>query len=462
MVSGFLGDAARTRTGRWFLAGVVCACMGLADGKGQEASEEMAGIGAFHSFTDKQGRNLKARVVSVASDRKSMVIADESGATFPLEITKLSLDDQQYLKKWIATQPMLSNFRLRVDIEKISAKTSERVKSGNYRMVSEYPAYRIKVTNLSRDSLENAVVEYYIVKREKVRIYEDSETGNLTYGNTFKQDDPPETITEIKKLESLGYNREIVVETNPMTVDQVYYEGSQPYVEDVLLGMVVQVRDDFGNVLGEYRSADSGFKEKIWDRLKGEATWEPANTSAASSSNEIEPTPSPATKPSKRLLTEWPDVLEQGNYLKTRKVPDVSGKKVRITATVELDGPEATGTIVAMGGKNRGFGLCIADGDLQFLLRRFINEATSSKIRMPVTALPDRAFQVEAIYDDTNMSIAIDGEVRVSGPSIGLLDNQPFEGLSVGFDSETQSVGPNRPPDEFTGAIRDVRVEFED
>ena len=349
----------------------------------QDAPEPPKAAGAFHSFTDKQGRNLKARVVSVASDRKTMVIADESGQTFPLEITKLSLDDQQYLKDWIATQPMLSNYRLQVDIEKTSAKTSDRVKAGSYRMVTEYPAYQIKVTNLSRDSLENAVVEYFIVKREKVRIYTDSETGRLTYSSSYDRDDPPEKISEIQPLESLGYNRDAEIVTNPMKVDQVYYEGSQPYAEDVLLGMIVQIRDDFGNVIGEYRSADAGIKNANWDKLKGKAESGLSGINASSVPKK--------PRMDGRLLTTWPEdgVFAKGDYIKPGKIPSVIEQPVRVSAVVELDADDQ-GTIVALGGKNKGFALCVADGDLQFWLRRSDLERgpVNSRVRTAVSGLP--------------------------------------------------------------------------
>lgn len=415
-----------------------------------------APTGAFHSFTDKQGRNLKARVVSVASNRKTMVIADESGQTFPLEITKLSLDDQQHLKEWIATQPLLSNFRLQVDIEKTSAKTPERKKSGDYRMVTEYPAYRIKVTNLSRDSLENAVVEYFLVKRERVRIYTSKETGRLTH-SISDRNNPLEKISEIKPLESLGYNRDAELATNPIEVDRVYEEGNQPQVEDVLLGLVVQVRDDFGNVIGEYRSADPGIKAVNWNDLKTKAQEGLADMKSKPLAFQKKPSTG------RQELNSWPESFAKGDHIRPEKIPTMTEKAIRLSAVVEID-EGAEGTIIALGGKKKGFSLFVADGDLQFLLNRSDVEkgTVSSRVRTAVSSLASGEVKVEAYFDGEVMKLAVNGEQRTEGPSVGFLLSRPFEGLSVGFDSGTQTVGPKEAPFPFTGAIREVKVQIED
>ncbi len=416
----------------------------------QDSSSESAGVEMFHSFTDKQGRQLKARVVSVAKDRKSMVILDESGKTFALEITKLSLNAQQYLKQWIATQPSLAAFRLQVDVEKIRAKPQERFKDGEYLMVSEYSAYRIKLTNQSRETLENAEIEYSILRKERVRIYHDEESNEMKFSSASS----PYAKTEIRKLEPLGFNREVEVVTNGIKIDLVYHDDAKPDAEDILVGMVARVRDGTGNLLGEFRSGDSGIKEVKWESLKQYAAGGGATPDR----------PSTASDQTPRQVKEWAETYEGGDFVRLATIPSLIGKPVQISALIELGGLDETGTIVALGEGERGFSVFVADGYLQFWFRRksFTDQLLNSRIRLPVTAIPAGEFRLGVSYDAEKMAIEINGEKRVDGPSVGLLEKMPVEGFSVGYESGKASVGPKAPPHDFTGRISELQVTVGD
>ncbi|MFA6288876.1 MAG: hypothetical protein WC661_15955 [Opitutaceae bacterium] len=56
----------------------------------------------MRTFTDKQGRSLKAELVSVDGDK--VTIKREDGQTFVLSLATLSDDDQKSLKDWAAQQ----------------------------------------------------------------------------------------------------------------------------------------------------------------------------------------------------------------------------------------------------------------------------------------------------------------------------------------------------------------------
>ncbi|MCB1092870.1 MAG: hypothetical protein KDL87_15140, partial [Verrucomicrobiae bacterium] len=88
----------------------------------------------FRQFKDKQGRTLDAQPVSVSPDRKTLKLRLRDGKDVDLEIVLLSLDDQQFLREWVATQPMVSDFRLQVAIEKVSAKSAERRRTTYYKL----------------------------------------------------------------------------------------------------------------------------------------------------------------------------------------------------------------------------------------------------------------------------------------------------------------------------------------
>lgn len=57
--------------------------------------------GEYHVFTDKKGKTISAKILSVGDSKKVAEIEREDGKTFSIEITTFSLEDQQYLRKWL-------------------------------------------------------------------------------------------------------------------------------------------------------------------------------------------------------------------------------------------------------------------------------------------------------------------------------------------------------------------------
>ncbi len=55
----------------------------------------------FHVFTDKKGKTISAKILSVDDSRRMAEIEREDGKTFSIEITTFSLEDQQFLRDWL-------------------------------------------------------------------------------------------------------------------------------------------------------------------------------------------------------------------------------------------------------------------------------------------------------------------------------------------------------------------------
>ncbi|MCB1063226.1 MAG: hypothetical protein KDN20_09930 [Verrucomicrobiae bacterium] len=408
--------------------------------------------GELRAFTDKQGRKLEAQVISVSTDRRMMKIAQPDGREFELEILKLSLDDQQYLKDWIATRSTQIDYRLEVAIEKTSAKSSDRHRDDFYRMTTEFPGFEIKVKNISRETLKAPVIEYFLLKKEVVRIYQDSDTQDWDFSKRSVGREMTEQIHDVLKLEDLVYNREQIATTQPLEIDRVLGDGNEVYGEDEVLGLILQVRDEFGNVVGVFRSLDSGVKNVDWESL---ASAVPAGNTTGSIA-----TPSTNAPPTTRKLTAIPTTFQKGDFLDPGDSPQIDGRPFKVSAKVALDLAAPNGTIVAQGGKNSGFGLVVTDGDLQWWVRSATTpgQSDAESIKVVGSALPKGPFQVEAEYSAETMKIWIDGDLKAEGPSIGLLNTMPVEGLSVGFDEGMQSVGPAPPPNHFSGAIEELQI----
>lgn len=431
---------------------VLCALAVITFGQPDASLAQAPTGGELRAFTDKQGRKLEAQVISVSPDRRMMKIAQPDGREFELEILKLSLDDQQYLKDWIATRSTQVDYRLEVAIEKTSAKSSERHRDDFYRMTTEFPGFQVTVKNISRETLKAPVIEYYILKREAVRIYQDPDTQEWDFSKRSVGREVTEEVHDVLNLEDLLYNREQIATTKPLEIDRVLGDGNDVYGEDEVLGLILQVRDEFGNVVGVFRSLDSGVKNVEWESL-GSAV--PAGTTTSSIA-----TPATNSPPTTRKLTAIPTTFQKGDFLDPGDSPRIDGRPFKVSAKVELDLAAPNGTIVAQGGKNAGFGLVLADGDLQWWIRSAATSGQSNavSITVPGTALPKGPFQVDAEYSAESMKIWIDGDLKADGPSIGLLNTMPVEGLSVGFDEGTQSVGLVPPPNHFSGAIEELQI----
>lgn len=401
----------------------------------------------FRAFTDKQGRNVTAKVVSVSSDQTIMTIADQSGNTYDLVIVKLCLDDQQYLKDWIAAQPVSSKYRLDVEIEKIRADSKERHKASYFRAETEHSAYRIRVSNLSRDTLTKAKLEYVIVKRERVKVYRTSPPERrLTFDRVYDADQGPDIKWNEHDIEDLPFNRDQEFITDSIAVDQVFEESSKPSAEDLLLGLIVRIRDESDKVIGDFYSADPGISGEKWESFVPEGDLTAGQGFLKT-----------------RTLTEMPETLQQGDAVDEAAVPSPVGKKVRITSTVQLDNKEASGIIFQWGGHLRGFAIEITDGRLRWWVRRAETEETSKAVDVStrVTELPDREFLLEVTLDNEKLSISVDGVEKNQRLSPGLLTEQPGRGITVGHQAGTP-VAIRSAASNFTGKVKDLRVILSD
>lgn len=130
--------------------------------------------------------------------------------------------------------------------------------------------------------------------------------------------------------------------------------------------------------------------------------------------------------------------------------PDVVGKDVTITATIESRNPD--GVIVAQGGSLVGYSLYLREGRVIFGVR------VNKKLKELVSDLTvlGRSVKVEArLGKDGRRTLIVDGKaVRGEGPK---LDPQPAMGLSTGED-QGPNVGSYK-SEKFRGSIKDLVLD---
>ncbi|MEX2578234.1 MAG: hypothetical protein WD342_04185 [Verrucomicrobiales bacterium] len=224
-------------------------------GRGQETE--------FHEFTDKKGQTVRAVLLDVGEDRREMKIRREDGAEFETVINELSLDDQQYIKNWLQNRPDKTDYRLDIAIDR-KPSGSESSSSGSLKFETKLSHFAIAVTNLSRDTLESAILEYVIVWDERVGISETND-GDVTYSSPREDTPPAVRVHGQEPLEAVPFNREAVHETETVGIDRVSYTGGGVLLEDDPVGVIVRILTSAGIILAEERQGGARIDNLSWE-----------------------------------------------------------------------------------------------------------------------------------------------------------------------------------------------------
>lgn len=236
------------------------------------------GEGELREFTDKRGQKVTAKLVGISEDRRVMSILRGDGKTFETVINQLSLDDQQYVKDWLKSHPLpgsggtasslpASSFRLDAVVTRSSGETREH-RNGDYAMEEKDNLYRITVRNLSRETISSARVEYAVVLRNAVSIYEDKDDAEWDFASHTEDGVSPQVkILGDAAVENLRFNDEFAFETKPVSVDRVFYDGNELYREDELLGLKVRVVSASGAVVLDTHSGSAEVGSMTWEEV---------------------------------------------------------------------------------------------------------------------------------------------------------------------------------------------------
>lgn len=243
------------------LAIALTALVFLAPLRAQEAAE-------LHEFTDKKGSKILASLLSVSEDKRTMKIRREDGIEFDLEINILSLDDQQFVKQWMAQAPKTAADYL---IELVATRKAGRTEkldggSSSYSYERRFSTYDFTVRNLSRETVPPARIEYAIVWDEQLDLFLDDD-GNWSYD--YPDEDQASTFVKLLgsvEIPSLPFNREETVTTEAFPVDRMFLLGDL-YREDEALGVVARVVASDGTVLAETKFGKAEVERAEWESV---------------------------------------------------------------------------------------------------------------------------------------------------------------------------------------------------
>ncbi len=158
-------------------------------------------------------------------------------------------------------------------------------------------------------------------------------------------------------------------------------------------------------------------------------------------------------RPAPPPRTRFP--IAQGRE-RRRGSPDVAGKAIAVTATVE---PKAAGgVIVCQGGSGNGFALYLKGGRLAFAVRR---QGKLTEVVAPQPLPKGRVLVAGRLGKDGAITLSVSGKQVASGKAPGPLPAQPGDPLACGSDPHT-AVGPYPVPSRFPGVIRNAIVTVTD
>lgn len=247
---------------------------------GVAVSQEVQEVAAnsLHEFTSKNGQKVVAAITGLSEDRRKMKIRREDGQEFETEIVLLSLDDQQFIKDWIKTAPetgalvsggvsMPADYRVETTISRVLGDSRDH-RDGSYRIEERDHFYRIVAKNLSRTTLDGAKLEYALVWRDEVVVYR-SDDGETRYTTDRDNSGNSPLVKRLgtAPLESLRYNAEDTVSTEPASIDRVLYSGNDVFYEDELVGVKIRLLSADGSVLHESHSGAAAAASMTWEEI---------------------------------------------------------------------------------------------------------------------------------------------------------------------------------------------------
>ena len=187
------------------------------------------------TLTDKQGRSIKAVVVSVDGDK--VTIKREDGQTFSLSLATLSDDDRQFLKEWAQKQAALipaGGVEVQISRGKFDTKSKDR----DAIVVSEEQwGYSVTLLNRTSKVLNGIHVDYILFVRP------DMEPGKSSTIVPLKQKPGSKKLDTVDAFKSTIFRTDsIVVFKQQLKSGYIWAKtGNNAAIEDTLYGVWLRV-----------------------------------------------------------------------------------------------------------------------------------------------------------------------------------------------------------------------------
>lgn len=206
------------------------------------------------AFTNDNGTIIQAELVSHTGGKVTLKRTD--GKEFTVNPSIFSADDEAYIKKWMAKNPAIHNYNLRVDAEKKKVEGNSR-NYGYKRVKNDLWSFLVTITNNSQDPVSNLSIKYRV-------FYTNSADGSYGTDSSSSGDRTFRMIEGSAKLDKeLAFNRTLQFSTTPVEIDVVDYDYGNRYKDEVK-GCLILITDSAGKTVLEWRSPEVAMKEKTW------------------------------------------------------------------------------------------------------------------------------------------------------------------------------------------------------
>jgi hypothetical protein len=195
------------------------------------------GHAELREFEDKFGRIIRAELVShKGSEGDTITIKKADGKSFEVKIDLFSEKDRVLLREWMKKVPATVSYGFRFEVAKQKASASASF------------SYDLKITNLSRDTVEGLTLKVRTIYRRSLY----SSSNYIPYGDDY-----------------YGYGsgllgkEESVPIPGKMKFNQTasFSTEAQRYSE----GVLIQVIDAKGEVVGEHRRTGTKLASLKWE-----------------------------------------------------------------------------------------------------------------------------------------------------------------------------------------------------
>lgn len=210
-------------------------------------------LAGAREFKSKNGSLMQAELVSHRSGQ--IKIRRDDGKEFDLDPSIFSAADEKFIRQWMKVTPETVNYNFDVEFDR-KKMDGETHNFGYKRVKNQLWSYVITISNNSKETVSDLTIEYRI-------LYTNSADG---FYSSYDEDRIPLKIEggREKLNQELGYNREMIMTTRAVNIDDVDYREGGPRYKDTLKGCILRILDPQGVVIGEWQSAELGMRDRTW------------------------------------------------------------------------------------------------------------------------------------------------------------------------------------------------------
>jgi hypothetical protein len=202
------------------------------------------------------GQEIEAKLISGTGENVTIERIGD-GRQFIVPLANLDNYSNERVRQWMDQGPGAVAFNFSVSATKTLLDSNTFMTAGRDLKSAEW-SYRVKVTNLTRNVLNGAQLEYRIVFDDEVEIAKTV----VAPGKGANQQDG-----QLVDLPEMQFNDEIEFDTPPLTLHTYEYvplRGEREYSRDSIKGLWVRIVKN-GVVLFEYQSHPATMASLSWD-----------------------------------------------------------------------------------------------------------------------------------------------------------------------------------------------------